>query len=537
MQDNKALQAGTSHNLGQNFAKAFDVTFQTAEGGLDHVWSTSWGVSTRLVGGLIMTHGDDNGLICPPRLAQWQVVIVPIWKTDEELARVLEAADLIARGLRAAGIRTHVDQRQGMKPGAKYYEWEGRGVPLRLELGPRDLANQTVMLARRTGGPKESVPTGGLAERLLEEMDQMQAALFEAAKARREAASLRGPKSKQEFIDFLEGTGGFVYAGWCGDPAVEAEIKEQTKATIRVMPDEEFRSPAPDHDLHLDRAARGGRSGLGQGLLMTIAGHIGPRPGVEGRQGRLFADAGLTRAETARCCLAASPVETIARSAGTPAYAYNAEAIRRRYGALTGALAPLPHQIQYAVKANACLAVLRVLRDLGAGCDIVSEGELRRALAAGFAPERIVFSGVGKTPAELTVACRRRHRADQHRIARGAGGAGSHRRGGGAPRHGRDPGQSRCHRGHPPLHHHRHGGGQVRDSRRSGGRGGTADRGAPSHGAVRHRDARGQPAARPGAVREGRPDPGRPGRLDSPCRHPHPALDRSGWRARHSIQR
>jgi prolyl-tRNA synthetase len=243
MQDNKALQAGTSHNLGQNFAKAFDVTFQTAEGGLDHVWSTSWGVSTRLVGGLIMTHGDDSGLICPPRLAQWQVVIVPIWKSDEEFSRVVEAAEGIARELRAVGIRTHVDRRQGMKPGAKYYEWEGRGVPLRLELGPRDLAGNTAMLARRTGGPKESVPLDGLGTRLIAEMDRMQAALLESAKARREAASLRGPKSKQEFLDFLEGTGGFVYAGWCGDPAVEAEIKEQTKATIRVIPDQEFRSP------------------------------------------------------------------------------------------------------------------------------------------------------------------------------------------------------------------------------------------------------------------------------------------------------
>lgn len=243
MQDNKALQAGTSHNLGQNFAKAFDVTFQTADGGLDHVWSTSWGVSTRLVGGLIMTHGDDNGLVCPPRLAQWQVVIVPIWKTDEEFARVAEAAETIAGELRAAGIRGHVDRRQGMKPGAKYYEWEGRGVPLRLELGPRDLASQTVMLARRTGGPKEPVPVAGLAARVIAEMDLMQDALFAAATTRREAGSLRGPKSKQEFIDFLEGTGGFVYAGWCGDPAVEAEIKEQTKATIRVIPDAEFRSP------------------------------------------------------------------------------------------------------------------------------------------------------------------------------------------------------------------------------------------------------------------------------------------------------
>jgi len=242
MQDNKALQAGTSHNLGQNFAKAFDVTFQTADGGLDHVWSTSWGVSTRLVGGLIMTHGDDQGLVCPPRLAQWQVVIVPIWKTDEERARIAEAGDRIVAELRAAGIRTHQDAREGMKPGAKYYEWEGRGVPFRLELGPRDLANQTVMLARRTGGPKEPLPMAGLAARLHQEMERMQIALLEAARARREAASFRGPKSKQEFIDFLEGTGGFVYAGWCGDPAVEAEIKEQTKATIRVIPDEEFRS-------------------------------------------------------------------------------------------------------------------------------------------------------------------------------------------------------------------------------------------------------------------------------------------------------
>ncbi len=243
MQDNKALQAGTSHNLGQNFAKAFDVTFQTADGGLDHVWNTSWGVSTRLVGGLIMTHGDDQGLVCPPRLAQWQVVIVPIWKTDEDRARVAEVGDRLVAELRASGIRTHHDAREGMKPGAKYYEWEGRGVPFRLELGPRDLANQTVMLARRTGGPKEPLPMAGLAARLHQEMERMQVALFEAARARREAASFRGPKSKQEFIDFLEGTGGFVYAGWCGDPAVEAEIKEQTKATIRVIPDEEFRSP------------------------------------------------------------------------------------------------------------------------------------------------------------------------------------------------------------------------------------------------------------------------------------------------------
>jgi prolyl-tRNA synthetase len=256
MQDNRALQAGTSHNLGQNFARAFDVTFQTPDGGLDHVWNTSWGVSTRLVGGLIMTHSDDKGLVCPPRLAQWQVVIVPIWKSEDERVRVAEAGSQLIQELRGAGIRAHLDLREGIKPGAKYYEWEGRGVPLRLELGPRDLANATVMLARRTGGAKESVPMAGIAGRLESEMSRMQTELFEAALARREAASLRGPATRQEFIDFLEGPGGFVYAGWCGDPAVEAEIKEQTKATIRVIPDPEFRSPqAPTHCIWTGRPA------------------------------------------------------------------------------------------------------------------------------------------------------------------------------------------------------------------------------------------------------------------------------------------
>ena len=240
MQDNRALQAGTSHNLGQNFAKAFDVTFQTAEGGLDHVWSTSWGVSTRLVGALIMTHSDDTGLVCPPRLAQYQVVIVPIYRKDEERQAVLEAGERLRTTLWAAGIRTHLDARDGLKPGAKYYEWEARGVPLRVELGPRDLAAGTVMLARRTGG-KESVPMAGITERMQTEMDRMQAALLIAARERREAASVRGA-TREQFLEAINGAGGFVYGGWCGDARCEADIKEQTKATIRVLPDEEFRS-------------------------------------------------------------------------------------------------------------------------------------------------------------------------------------------------------------------------------------------------------------------------------------------------------
>jgi prolyl-tRNA synthetase len=242
MQDNKALQAGTSHNLGQNFARAFEVTFQTASGDLDHVWNTSWGVSTRLVGALIMTHGDDAGLVCPPRLAQYQVVIVPIYKTDEERAKVLESAEGTRRELAAAGIRVHVDARDGMKPGAKYYEWEGRGVPLRLEIGPRDVAAGTVVLARRTGGKKESLPGAGLAVALTSAMDVLQHDMLESARARREANSVRGA-TKQQFLDKLEAGGGFIYSGFCGRHECEMEIKEQTKATIRVLPDEEFRSP------------------------------------------------------------------------------------------------------------------------------------------------------------------------------------------------------------------------------------------------------------------------------------------------------
>src|SRR6478672_11896142 len=244
MQDNKALQAGTSHNLGQNFARAFEVTFQTASGDLDHVWNTSWGVSTRLVGALIMTHGDDAGLVCPPRLAQYQVVIVPIYKSPEERTLVLEASDRLRKELAAGGVRVHLDARDGMKPGAKYYEWEGRGVPLRLEIGPRDLASGSAVLARRTGGKKESVPLNGLADRISAAMDQMQKDLLNAAVARRDSATIRGA-TKEQFIAKMENEGGLVYAGFCGSAECEAEIKEKTKATIRVLPDPEFRSPTP----------------------------------------------------------------------------------------------------------------------------------------------------------------------------------------------------------------------------------------------------------------------------------------------------
>ena len=240
MQDNKALQAGTSHNLGQNFAKAFSVQYQTAAGGLEHVWNTSWGVTTRLIGGLIMTHSDDNGLVAPPRLAPVQVAIVPIWKSDEEKNQVSDVGVQVKADLEKAGFRVELDLRDTMKPGAKYFEWEGLGVPVRLEIGPRDIASGQAMLARRTGG-KAPVPLQDVPASVEKALDEIQTALFAAALERREKNSIRGA-TKAQFLEFINGSGGFAYGGFCGNPSCEAEIKQQTKATIRVLPDPEFRS-------------------------------------------------------------------------------------------------------------------------------------------------------------------------------------------------------------------------------------------------------------------------------------------------------
>ncbi len=254
MQDNRALQAGTSHFLGQNFAKAFDVQFQNAAGDLEYVWSTSWGVSWRLIGGLIMTHSDDVGLVCPPRLAPVQCVIVPIWKSDEDKARVLRSGDEIRDTLKARGVRVHLDDRDGMKPGAKYYEWEARGVPVRLELGPRDLDKDQAMLARRTGG-KTPVPLSELVTAVESGLDEIQAALLETAIERREANSYRGV-GKEQLIDLMAGAGGFAYAGYCGNAVCEDDIKTQTKATIRVLPGPDFRTdPAPTACVWCDKPA------------------------------------------------------------------------------------------------------------------------------------------------------------------------------------------------------------------------------------------------------------------------------------------
>ena len=249
MQDNKALQAGTSHNLGQNFAKAFDLTFQNEAGQQDHAWNTSWGVSTRMIGGLVMTHGDDAGLRLPPRLAPIQLVIVPIWKTDEERAATIEVARRIAEDLGSfkrpdhERIRVHVDDRIGIKPGAKYYHWELRGIPLRMEIGPRDLAQQSGLVVRRDTREKRAMAFDTLRSELPVVLEQIQADMLAVARARLEANSIRERITYDRFKEIMEGPGAFVYAGWNGDPAVEQRVKEETKATIRVIPDAEFRSP------------------------------------------------------------------------------------------------------------------------------------------------------------------------------------------------------------------------------------------------------------------------------------------------------
>ncbi|HXT48745.1 MAG TPA: proline--tRNA ligase [Gemmatimonadaceae bacterium] len=248
MQDNKALQAGTSHNLGQNFARAFDLTFQTEAGELDFAWNTSWGVSTRMVGGLVMTHGDDNGLVTPPLLAPLEVVIVPIYRTDEDRERVIAAAMKIKESLGAwerrspARLRIHVDAREGIKPGAKYYEWELRGIPLRMEIGPRDLEAGQAVLVRRDTREKRPYPLDTIGESIHELLSAIQENLLETARARREANSVRGNITYDRFREIMDGDGAFVYAGWCGSAECEAKIKEETKATIRCLPDEEFRS-------------------------------------------------------------------------------------------------------------------------------------------------------------------------------------------------------------------------------------------------------------------------------------------------------
>ena len=246
MQDNRALQAGTSHFLGQNFAKQFELKFQTEDGREDFAWNTSWGVSTRLVGGMVMSHGDDAGIVVPPKLAPVQVVIVPILGGAEE-AVVLEKADAVTKQLRAKGVRVKLDARDNITAGAKYYEWERKGVPFRVEIGPKDIAKEQLALVRRVTPEGEKrkafVPEVQALDQLSSKLDAFQSELLLASKKRREENTVRGVKSIDELTEALDGGAGFVLTGWSGDPSVEAEVKERTKATLRAIVDEEFRSP------------------------------------------------------------------------------------------------------------------------------------------------------------------------------------------------------------------------------------------------------------------------------------------------------
>ncbi len=234
MQDGKALQAGTSHFLGQNFAKAFGCQFQNRENQLEYVWATSWGVSTRLIGGLIMTHSDDQGMVMPPRLAPTQVVIVPILRKDGS-AEVLEAGDKIVKQLKDAGIRVKFDTRDSYRPGWKFAEHEVQGVPIRLALGPRDVESGMIEMARRDTFEKESVPQEGLVERIKETLDAIQKNLYDKALAFREE-NTTSVNTYDEFKEVISDKGGFVLAHWDGSEETETRIKNETKATIRCIP-------------------------------------------------------------------------------------------------------------------------------------------------------------------------------------------------------------------------------------------------------------------------------------------------------------
>lgn len=234
MQDGKALQSGTSHNLGQNFAKAFDVTFMNKDNKPELVWANSWGVSTRLMGALIMTHSDDNGLVLPPHLAPIQVVIVPIYKNNEQLAEISKAVDPIVDRLKSLGVSVKYDDADNRRPGFKFADYELKGVPVRLAIGARDLENGTVELMRRDTLEKETVPLEGIEERIVNELEDIQQSLFNRALKLREEHTYK-VDSYDEFKEKIE-NGGFFLCHWDGTPETEEKIKEETKATIRCIP-------------------------------------------------------------------------------------------------------------------------------------------------------------------------------------------------------------------------------------------------------------------------------------------------------------
>ena len=235
MQDGKALQAGTSHFLGQNFAKAFDVKFASKEGKLDHVWGTSWGVSTRLMGALIMAHSDDEGLVLPPKLAPIHVVIVPIFRNDEELKKITVEVDKIAKALRNVGLAVKFDNRDTQKPGFKFAEWELKGVPVRLAIGPRDLENGTVEIARRDTKEKQVLKLTEIESAIPSLLNDIQENIYKRALKFR-SEMITPADSYDEFKKILDGKTGFVLAHWDGTPETEVAIKDETKATIRCIP-------------------------------------------------------------------------------------------------------------------------------------------------------------------------------------------------------------------------------------------------------------------------------------------------------------
>lgn len=235
MQDGKALQAGTSHFLGQNFAKAFDVQYLNKENKLTHVWSTSWGVSTRLMGALIMTHSDDNGLVLPPNLAPIQVAIVPIYRKEEQLNAITEKINPVIKALKDKNISVKYDDRDTYKPGWKFNEYEFKGVPVRLAMGPRDMENGTVEIARRDTLEKEIVPLEGIEDRIEKLLEEIQQNLYQKALDYRKE-NIRKADTWDEFKDILENKKGFILAHWDGTSETEQKIKDETKATIRVIP-------------------------------------------------------------------------------------------------------------------------------------------------------------------------------------------------------------------------------------------------------------------------------------------------------------
>jgi len=235
MQDGKALQAGTSHFLGQNFAKAFDVKFADKDNKLDYVWATSWGVSTRLIGGLVMTHSDDDGLVLPPRIAPLQVVIVPIYKGEEQKASIDARVATIVTALKAKGINVKYDDSDNQRPGWKFAEYEMKGVPVRVALGARDLENGVAEVARRDTKEKQTLPLEGLAEAIQQLLVDIQQAMFNKAKLYRDS-HITQVDSWDEFVRLLDKKGGFLSAHWDGTEETETKIKEMTKATIRCIP-------------------------------------------------------------------------------------------------------------------------------------------------------------------------------------------------------------------------------------------------------------------------------------------------------------